>query len=131
MIILPGYFQIFCEHKVSFNDPMKLYDPFTKKFEIYVDTDEGGRMVLFGFCQYVAYYEFISPCFLHLNYVGNNIFVHRIFSAEGVEIDYKRDLGNACNNKVEVGFVDCEKILSSYDVQSSSLVWLIVIFMCL
>ena len=94
-------------------------------------TDEGERMILFGFYQYVAYYGFVSPCVLHLNYVGNNIFVHRIFSTEGVEIDYKRDLDNACKSKVEVGSVDCKKILSSYDVQSSSLVWLIVIVMCL
>jgi len=122
---------MFCEQNISFNDPMKLYNPLTKKFEIYMDIDEGGRMVLFGFCQYVAYYGFVSPCFLHLNYVRNNIFVHRIFSAEGVEIDYKRDFDNGCSNKVEVGFVDCEKILSPYDVGSSSLVWLIVLVMCL
>jgi len=110
---------------------VKLYDPLSKKFELYMDTDEDGRMVLFGFCQYVSYYGFVSLSFLHLNYVGNNIFVHRIFSAEGVEIDYKRDLGNACNNQVGVGFGDCEKILSSYDVQSSSLLWFIFIVMCL
>ena len=102
--------------KISFNDPVKLYDPLTKKFEIYVDTDEGGRMVLFGFCEYVAYYRFVSHCFLHLNYVGNNIFVHRIFLVEGVEIDYKRDFDNGCSNKVEVDSIDCEKILSPYDV---------------
>jgi len=88
-------------------------------------------MVLFGSCQYVSFYGFISPCFLHLNYVGNYIFVHRIFSAEGVEIDYKRDLGNACNSQVQAGFGDYEKILSSYDVQSFSLVWFIFIVMCL
>ncbi|QCD83602.1 hypothetical protein DEO72_LG2g3948 [Vigna unguiculata] len=92
LITLLNYFQIFCEHKVSFNDRVKWYDPLSQKFEIYVDTDE-----------------------------GNYIFVHRIFSAEGVEIDYKRDLGNACNSQVQAGFGDYEKILSSYDVQSFSL----------
>ncbi|QCD96961.1 hypothetical protein DEO72_LG6g1671 [Vigna unguiculata] len=107
--------------KISFNHPVKLYDPLGKKFEIFVDTDEGGRMVLFGFCQYVAYYGFVSPCFLHLNYVGNNVFVHRIFLVEGVEIDYSRDLQAGGSNQLEVGSVDCEKILSSYDVRSSSL----------
>ena len=104
-----------------------MYDPLTKKFEIFVDTDKGERMVLFGFCQYVAYYGFVSPCFLHLNYVANNVFVHRIFSVEGVEIDYRRDLEPGGSNEVKVGFVDCEKILSSYDVRSSSLIWLIVV----
>jgi len=41
---------MFCQEKISFNHPVKLYDPLAKKFEIFVDTDEGGRMVLFGFC---------------------------------------------------------------------------------
>ena len=58
---------MFCQEKISFNHPVKLYDPLTKKFEIFVDTNEGGRMVLFGFFQYVEYYGFVSPCFLHLN----------------------------------------------------------------
>ncbi|QCD93287.1 hypothetical protein DEO72_LG5g1359 [Vigna unguiculata] len=44
-----------------------------------------------------------------------------IFSVEGVEIDYSRDLQAGGSNQVEVGSVDCEKILSSYDVRSSSL----------
>jgi len=61
---------MFCQQKISFNDPVKLYDPLTKFFKIYVDKDKGGKMVLFGFCQYVAYYGFVSPCVLHLNYVG-------------------------------------------------------------
>ena len=98
---------MFCQEKISFNHPVKLYDPLTKKFEIFVDTNEGGRMVLFGFFQYVEYYGFVSPCFLHLNYVGNNVFVHRIFSVEGVEIDYRRDLEAGGSNQVEVSFVDC------------------------
>jgi len=113
LLTLPDHFQIFCEHKVSFNDLVKLYDPLLQKFEIYVDTDEAGRMVLFGFCQYVSFYGFNCPCFLHLNYVGNNIFLHMIFSTQGIEIDYKRDLANACNTQVEVGFGHCEKILST------------------
>jgi len=46
---------------------------------------------------------------------------------EGVEIDYRRDLEPGGSNEVKVGFVDCEKILSSYDVRSSSLIWLIVV----
>jgi len=50
---------------------------------------------------------------------------------EGVEIDYKRDFDNGGSNKVEVGVVDCEKILSPYDVRSSSLVWLIVVVISL
>jgi len=44
---------------------------------------------------------------------------------------YKRDLANASNTQVQVGFADCEKILSRYDVQASSLVWFIFIVMCL
>ncbi|QCD94308.1 hypothetical protein DEO72_LG5g2391 [Vigna unguiculata] len=44
LIILPEYFQMFCQNKISFNHSVKLYDPLTKKFEIFVDTDEGGRM---------------------------------------------------------------------------------------
>jgi len=108
-----------------------LYDPLSQNFEIYVDIDEAGRMVLFGLCQYISFYGLSSPCLLHLNYVGNNIFLHRIFSAQGIEIYYKRDLANASNTQVQVGFVDCEKILSNYDVQTSSLVWFIFIVMCL
>jgi len=131
LLTFPDHFQIFCEHKVFFNDPVKLYDPLLEKFEVYMDTNEVGRMVLFGFCRYVSFYGLSSPCFLHLHYVGNNTFLHRIFSTQGIEIVYKRYLTSASNTQVQVGFADCEKILSIYDDQASSLVWFIFIVMCL
>ena len=56
MITLPDYFQIFCEDKLSFNYAVKLYDPLSEMFEIYVDTDESLRMILFGFSRYITYY---------------------------------------------------------------------------
>ncbi|QCE10715.1 hypothetical protein DEO72_LG10g1946 [Vigna unguiculata] len=121
LIIVPDYFQIFCQDKLAFNYAVKLYDPLSKMFEIYVDTDESLRMVLFGFSMYIPYYGLTGSCYLHLNYVGNNVFLHRIFSAEGVEMDYNRDSGNAANNQVPVAAPDFEKVLSNYDVKASSL----------
>ncbi|QCE13903.1 hypothetical protein DEO72_LG11g901 [Vigna unguiculata] len=49
-------------------------------------------------------------------------FQTRIFSVEGVEIDYRRDLEPGGSNEVKVGFVDCEKILSSYDYLNAKFV---------
>ncbi|QCE03215.1 hypothetical protein DEO72_LG8g1237 [Vigna unguiculata] len=95
LITVPDYFQIFCQDKLAFNYAVKLYDPLLKMFEIYVDTDESLRMVLFGFS--------------------------RIFSAEGVEMDYNRDSANAPNSQVAVAAPDFEKVLSNYDVKASSL----------
>jgi len=108
-----------------------MYDPLSKMFEIYVDTDESLRMVLFGFSRYIPYYRMTGLCYLHLNYVGNNVFLHRIFSAEGAEMDYNRDSANAPNNQVAVVAPDFEKVLSNYDVKASSLVRLICIVMFL
>jgi len=127
LITVPYYFQIFCQDKLAFNYAVKLYDPLSKMFEIYVDTDESLRMVLFGFSRYIPYYGLTGPCYLHLNYVGNNVFLHRIFSAEGLEMDYNRDSGNAANSQVPVAAPDFEKVLSNYDVKASSLVRLICI----
>ena len=56
------------------------------------------------------------------NYVRNNIFLHRIFSAEGIEMDYNINLANASNTQVPVVVADFEKVLSNYDVKASSLV---------
>ncbi|QCD96823.1 hypothetical protein DEO72_LG6g1533 [Vigna unguiculata] len=95
LITVPDYFQIFCRDKLAFNYAVKLYDPLSKMFEIYVDTDESLRMVLFGF--------------------------NRILSAEGVEMDYNRDSGSAANTQVPVVAPDFEKVLSNYDVKASSL----------
>ena len=131
LIIVPDYFQIFCQDKLAFNYAVKLYDPLSKMFEIYVDTDESLRMVLFGFSRYIPYYGLTGPCYLHLNYVGNNVFLHRIFSAEGVEMDYNRDSANAPNSQVAVAAPDFEKVLSNYDVKASSLVRLICIVLFL
>ncbi|QCE15412.1 hypothetical protein DEO72_LG11g2423 [Vigna unguiculata] len=95
LITVPDYFQIFCRDKLAFNYAIKLYDPLSKMFEIYVDTDESLRMVLFGFS--------------------------RIFSAEGVEMNYNRDSGSAANTQVPVAAPDFEKVLTNYDVKASSL----------
>ncbi|QCD82702.1 hypothetical protein DEO72_LG2g3042 [Vigna unguiculata] len=95
LITLPDYFQIFCQDKLAFNYAVKLYDPLSKMFEIYVDTDESLRMVLFGFS--------------------------RIFSTEGIEMDYNRNSANASNTQVPVVVADFEKVLSNYDVKVSSL----------
>ncbi|QCD78865.1 hypothetical protein DEO72_LG1g2501 [Vigna unguiculata] len=81
--------------KLLFNYAVKLYDPLSEMFEIYVDTDESLRMVLFGFS--------------------------RIFSAEGIEMDYNINLANASNTQVPVVVADFEKVLSNYDVKASSL----------
>ena len=70
-------------------------------------------------------------CYLHLNYVGNNIFLHRIFSAEGIEMDYNRNSANASNTQVPVAVSNFEKVLSNYDVKASSLVRFICIVMFL
>jgi len=131
LIIVLDYFQIFCQDKFAFNYAVKMYDPLSKMFEIYVDTDESLRMVLFGFSRYIPYYRMTGLCYLHLNYVGNNVFLHRIFSAEGAEMDYNRDSANAPNNQVAVVAPDFEKVLSNYDVKASSLVRLICIVMFL
>ncbi|QCD86448.1 hypothetical protein DEO72_LG3g971 [Vigna unguiculata] len=95
LITVPDYFQIFCRDKLAFHYAIKLYDPLSKMFEIYVDTDENLRMVLFGFS--------------------------RIFSAEGVEMDYNRNSGSAANTQVPVAAPNFEKELSNYDVKASSL----------
>ena len=122
LIIVLDYFQIFCQDKFAFNYAVKMYDPLSKMFEIYVDTDESLRMVLFGFSRYIPYYGLTGPCYLHLNYVGNNVFLHKIFSAEGVEMDYNRNSGSAANTQVPVATPNFEKELSNYDVKASSLV---------
>jgi len=114
-----------------FNYAVKLYDPLSKMFEIYVDTYESLRMVLFGFSRYIPYYGLTGPCYLHLNYVGNNIFLLRIFSTEGIEMDYNRNSANASNTQVPVAIADFEKVLSNYDVKVSSLVRFICIVMFL
>ncbi|QCD96960.1 hypothetical protein DEO72_LG6g1670 [Vigna unguiculata] len=71
--------------------------------------------------QLMWFYELNDVYYVYSLYCGDRYFRIRIFSVEGVEIDYKRDFDHGGSNKVEVGAVDCEKILSPYDVRSSSL----------
>ncbi|QCD94579.1 hypothetical protein DEO72_LG5g2664 [Vigna unguiculata] len=81
--------------------------------------------------QLMCFYELNDVYYVCSLYCGDRYFRIRlfdldwnevvIFSVKGVEIDYKRDFDNGGSNKIEVASVDCEKILSPYDVRSSSL----------
>ncbi|QCE14196.1 hypothetical protein DEO72_LG11g1195 [Vigna unguiculata] len=86
--------------KISFNHPVKLYDPLAKKFEIFVDTDEGGRMetmsLFTGSSRWKALKLIIGEIWRLV--VATKL---KIFSVEGVEIDYRRDLEAGGSNQVE------------------------------
>ena len=86
----------------------------------------------------IKHYAFIQDVYLHLNYVGNNVFLYKIYFVDGVEIVYERHSVAGSNNGSggiinNVGAVNRHDFLNSlhglvkkltkYDVQTSSLVF--------
>jgi len=91
-------FQIFCEHDRKLDSKVELYDPIYKKFELFVDINIDGYLILFSLTNFLKYYDLNNNVYLHLNYIGNNVFLHKILLAEGIEIVYERVSVDVLNN---------------------------------
>ena len=83
-ILLPEEFQKFCEDQLKLDRKVQLYDPIYKKFELYLDTNIDGIIILFSLTEFIKYYGFIQEVYLHLNYIGNNVFLYKIYFVDGV-----------------------------------------------
>jgi len=57
---------------------------YTKIFELYLDTNIDGIIILFCLTEFMKYYGFNEDVYLHLNYIGNNVFLHKIYFADEV-----------------------------------------------
>jgi len=57
-------FQMFCEHELWLHKEVNLYDPLSKKFEMFVDKNEEGSIVLFSFSKFIIYYGLNNSCLL-------------------------------------------------------------------
>jgi len=97
-VLLPGEFQIFCEHDLKLDSKVELYDSIYKKLELFVDINVDDYLVLFSFTDFLKYYDLNINVYLHLNYIGNKVFLHKIFLAEGTKIVYERVLVDLLNN---------------------------------
>jgi len=91
-----------------------------------VDINIDGCFVLFSFLEFYKYYGLNSNFYVHFSYVGNNVFVYKIYLAEGTQILYERvssePLNNDGNTSTGNGNHNLTKKLSQYDVESSCLV---------
>jgi len=43
----------------------------------------------------INYYNLRNEVYLHLNYVSKNVFLYKMFSLEGIELDYTGSLGSS------------------------------------
>jgi len=77
----------------------------------------------------INYYNLRNEVYLHLNYVSENVFLYKIFSLEGMVLDYVGGTWsssgvvnyptNTIENDIDVSLI---KQLSPCDVEGSSLV---------
>ncbi|QCD92702.1 hypothetical protein DEO72_LG5g770 [Vigna unguiculata] len=117
-ILLLEEFQKFCEEQLKLDRKVQLYDPIYKKFELYLDTNIDGIIILFSLTEFMKYYGFNEDDYLHLNYIGNNVFLHKIYFADGVEMIYERELVSGLNND-SGGIVNNVDVVNPHDFLNS------------
>ena len=139
MICLDAYFLLFWEKKLIYGEEMQFIDPCYKSFKFKFDVKPNGTTIFRGgIGKMFKYYNLKDEVYLHLNYVSKNVFLYKLFSIEGMEIDYNIN-GASCSRSANVGsdLADCGadyslvKCLTDYDVRSSSLVLLFISLMAL
>jgi len=119
-----------------YSQEMELIDPCFKRFKFNFDVKPSGIILLSGVVQeMIKYYKLKDEVYLHLNYVSKNIFLYRLFSLEGIEMNYTRDVAssfdirniptNSANDHDDLSLV---KTLSYYDVVGSFLVFVCRLF---
>ncbi|QCE15150.1 hypothetical protein DEO72_LG11g2159 [Vigna unguiculata] len=74
-----------------------LIDPLSKNFELTTDLTVDDSIALFGLDALVNYYGLLDPYNMHLNYVGENTFMYKLFSSEGLELTYDRLSSTSCH----------------------------------
>jgi len=137
MICLDAYFHLFWEKKIIYGEEMQFIDPCYKNFKFKFDVKANGTTVFRGgIGKMFKYYNLKDKVYLHLNYVSKNVFLYRLFSLEGMEIDYSIN-GASCSSSGNVGSDVADpgadyllvKCLTDYDVGASSLVLLCISLM--
>jgi len=88
MICLNDSFVIFWGHEWTINK-FKLIDPRQKKHDVGIQRLDNGYFtineVVLEICQY---YNLKENKAIHMNYVDKDTFLFKVFSAEGIEIEY-------------------------------------------
>ncbi|QCD94854.1 hypothetical protein DEO72_LG5g2943 [Vigna unguiculata] len=107
-ILLPEEFQKFCEDQLNLDRKVQLYDLIYKKFELYLDTNIDGIIILFSLTEFIKYYGFIQEreSVAGLNNDSGGI-------VNNVGAINRHDFLNSLDGLV--------KKLTKYDVQTSSL----------
>ena len=132
MICLDAYFHLFWKKKLIYGEEMQFIDPCYKTFKFKFDVKANGTTVFRGgIGKMFKYYNLKDEVYLHLNYVSKNVFLYRLFSLEGMEIDYSTN-GASCSRSGNIGSDVADpgvdymlvKCLTDYDVGASSLVLL-------
>jgi len=122
---------MFCQDDLKLDSKVQLYDPLYKKFEFFVDINIDGCFVLFSFLEFYKYYGlnsnfYVHFSYIHFSYIGNNVFLYKIYLAEGTQILYERVSSEPLNNDGNTSTANANhnltKKLSQYDVESSCLV---------
>jgi len=118
-----------------------LIDPLSKNFELTTDLTVDDSIALFGLDALVNYYGLLDPYNMHLNYVGENTFMYKLFSSEGLELTYDRLSSTSCH--VLMDGVNCSepkldisenflvKTLSAFYVRSWSFLMFWYSFFCI
>ena len=137
-IVLVEEFRMFCQDDLKLDSKVELYDPLYKKFEFFVDINIDGCFVLFSLAEFFKYYGLNNNYYVHFSYIGNNIFLYKIFLAERTQILYERVSSDLLNNDgntstgndthpvfgngLDNGNHNLTKKLTQYDVEASCLV---------
>jgi len=129
-ICLDAYFHLFWEKKVVHGQEIEFIDPCFKTFKFKFDVKPNATTILCGpIGKMFKCYNMKDEVYLHMNYVSKNVFLYRLFSLEGIEIDYSTNVASSsgtanipadvANQESDHSLVKC---LSAYDVGASSLV---------
>jgi len=110
---------------------MELIDTYFKSFKLNFNVKPTGIIHLSGVVpKIIKYYNLKDEMYLHLNYVSKNVFLYKVFSLEGMEINYYVDISSFSSiEKIpadpveQQGDLSLVKSLSYYGVVGSSQVF--------
>ncbi|QCD83100.1 hypothetical protein DEO72_LG2g3443 [Vigna unguiculata] len=72
---------------------VEMIDPMGKNYEVFIKGSYTGRIFArHGLPEMVTYYDLREDEVLHLNFIGDDKFLFRIFSLTGNEINYSKPL---------------------------------------
>ena len=123
-------FVIFWAHELDY-DNIQLIDPRQKKHDVGIHKSVNGDLILQkGVLEMIQYFNVKENKIIHMSYVDRNTFLFRLFSYEGIEINYAPEVVSISNHDTHLGDYDpadfyysMAKCLSENDTKTSSLVY--------